>query len=180
MSDSLQSFVHTFAMQNPSFSALAVFAANYLLFAMVVAFGLIGLLNLKKLTWGLVARAGVALVLTLVLTQILGRLVIDVRPYIAEHYTPLAHVATDNGFPSDHTLVAALLSGFLIWLERRWLAVFAVLTLVIGLGRMAIGAHHSLDIVGSLLIAVVSLAIAGWLPLKEAIFQRQVVPPKEA
>lgn len=178
MSDFLQTPLHTLAVQNPVFSSLAVFAANYLLFAGVLALGLMGLFNRKKLTWGTVARVAVGLAVALIFTQILGRLILDVRPYIAEHYAPLAPVSTDNGFPSDHTLVAALMSGLVLWLDRRWFGWLALLTLLVGLGRLAIGAHHTLDVVGSVLIAAVSLVVARWVPLRAAVFERRVLASK--
>lgn len=99
----------------------------------------------------------------MLLVFVLGRVIHDPRPYLAEHYAPLAHVASDNGFPSDHTLVVALLAGWAFWIDRRWVPVFPVGVLGVMLGRLAIGAHHTLDVLGSVLIAALCCGLAGLL-----------------
>lgn len=140
--------------------SLAVFSANYLLFALVALLGLIGLLNLRRLTWVLVARVVVSLAVAALLTLLLNHVITDVRPFVVEHYVPLAHASNDNGFPSDHSLIAALLVFWAWWIDRRWLPVFIAGLLAVMAGRLAIGAHHTLDVLGSLVFAAIGFAVA--------------------
>lgn len=166
MTDPLQRALHAAAVHSPFLAALAVFCANLLLFVLMGASGVLAALALVRgrLTWGFAARVAVSLAAAALLTLSLGHLVHDPRPYLAEHYRPLGHVSADNGFPSDHTLVAALLTGWTGWLGRRWLLPFALGTLAVLLGRLAVGAHHTLDVLGSVLIAATGLAVAGVIP----------------
>ncbi len=165
MTDALQRTLHAAALAHPLLGTAAVFCANGLLFVLVLA--LAGLLwrRRRQVTYGLLARMAVSLLVATVLTVVFGHLVPDPRPYLAEHYAPLAHVAADNGFPSDHTLVAALLTGWAAWLSRRGWPTFAAGLAAVMLGRLAIGAHHTLDVLGSVAFAAAGLALAPRLRL---------------
>ncbi|GGM07238.1 phosphatase PAP2 family protein [Deinococcus aerophilus] len=160
MTDSLQRALHAAALAHPVLGTAAVFCANALLFVLVL--GLVGLLwrRWTQVTYGLLARMIFSLLFATALSAVFGHLVADPRPYLAEHYAPLAHVAADNGFPSDHTLIAALLTGWAAWLSRRGWPAFAAGLGTVMLGRLAIGAHHTLDVLGSVAFAGAGLALA--------------------
>ncbi|GBF04846.1 membrane-associated phospholipid phosphatase [Deinococcus aerius] len=176
--NSLQTSLHALAAGTPLLGGLAVFTASFLLFVLAAVLGGIVLMKARSVTWALAARVVVACAATVLLTLVLGHAVPDPRPYLVGHYTPLTQVAHDNGFPSDHTLVAALFTGFILWIDRRFVTLFALGTLAIGLGRLAVGAHHTLDVLGSLLIAGASLSLAAALRLPEA-WRRPVLPGRE-
>src|SRR5690348_13209583 len=77
------------------------------------------------------------------------RLINDPRPFVAGHFTPLLPHGNDNGFPSDHTLLASFL-GFAILRYRRGLgAAMLFVAACIGIARIAAGIHHLEDIIGS-------------------------------
>ncbi|THF88510.1 phosphatase PAP2 family protein [Deinococcus sp. KSM4-11] len=176
MTDPLQHALHTAATSGSFLRNLAVFCGTALLFVQVAGFTALAVRHRNRLDWRLAARILVSGVVALVVTQVLVRVVIDPRPYMVEHYTPLAHVSADNGFPSDHTLVAALLTGWAAWRFRRaWMA-FAAGVLLIALGRLGIGAHHTLDVLGSVLIALVSLGAAHLWPYPTAWANRPILP----
>ena len=162
MNDSLQQGLHRLATGSPALSSLFVFAATSLLFVLAAGFVLLAVLRRERVTWAFVARGVIAAAAAGVLTLLLGNLVQDPRPYVVEHYAALARASADNGFPSDHTLVAALIAGLAFWLDRRWALALCLGALLVLLGRLAIGAHHTLDVVGSVAIALVSLLLAAW------------------
>lgn len=163
--DSLQHALHTAASQ-PLLSYLVVFLANGLIALLAALFAALAWVHRASLTRALAVRIVVSGALALLLALLTGHVIHDPRPFIVDHYAPLAHASLDNGFPSDHTLVAALLTGWAAWFARRWVPVFALGVLAVLLGRLAIGAHHTLDVVGSVLIAGVALGIAAGLPLR--------------
>ncbi len=174
MSDVLQSALHSLAVQHPRLGQMAVFMGDKLWLVLVVAWVVLLLAYRRRLTWEFSARALIALVITGVLALLLSHLIPDPRPYIAEHYIPLSHVSSDNGFPSDHTLLAAFLSALLLWINWRWASVFAFFTVLVAMGRLAIGAHHTLDVVGSLLIVGVAVGLASWIRLPTAWKQKPI------
>ncbi len=181
MTDALQQSLHTAAANNSALTTLAVIAANDLI--VLMAFGLAALLFIYRyrLTRAFLLRVALSGLVALVLVQVLGHTVHDPRPYMAEHYDPLAHASSDNGFPSDHTLFVSLFTGWLMWLlpasnRAAWLTAFALGAVAVALGRLAIGAHHTLDVLGSVLIAAGSLGLAS-LPRLGAPWQTPVLKP---
>lgn len=122
-----------------------------------------------SITWQLLCGG----VLALLLSTIASHLYYDTRPFVTEHTVPLIAHAADNGFPSDHALFTSFI-GFAIYLHSR--AVGSVLLLVavlVGVARVAARIHHPIDIVGSFVIAAISVAIVqlvarGWKTLRAA------------
>ncbi len=176
MTDALQQFLHAAAAHNAVLAALAVACATSLLFVLVAGLAALGLTQLRRIHWALVVRVAVSLMVAGALTLLLNRWIQDPRPFVAEHYAPLAHVNNDNGFPSDHTLVAALLACWAWWMDRRWAGLFIAGLLAVMLGRLAIGAHHSADVVGSVVLALSGFALASVLPLPLTWRQRPLLP----
>jgi undecaprenyl-diphosphatase len=97
-----------------------------------------------------------------VLNNVIKLLVDRARPHFSD---PLV-VAPGKSFPSGHAQAAivgfgVLLAVFLPIIPRRWrgmaVLVAALLALLIGFSRIALGAHYLSDVVGSLLIGTVWL-----------------------
>ncbi len=107
----------------------------------------------------LAAAALVIGVVAFALAKLGAHFIDDPRPFLVAHTAPLIPSATDNGFPSDHTLllgtvaavvtVAAPLPGLIFW----------ALAGVVGLARVYAGVHHVLDIAGSLVMVAAALAV---------------------
>jgi undecaprenyl-diphosphatase len=178
VSDFLQHALHTAAASNAVLRSVAVFCGTLLLFVQAAGFAAVAVRRRSHLDWRVTARIIVSGVVAVAITQVLLHVIRDPRPYLAEQYVPLAHVSADNGFPSDHTLVAALLTGWAAWLSRRSLPAFLTGLILIALGRLAIGAHHTLDIVGSVGIAALALGLAWALPYPALWTGRPVLPPR--
>ncbi|PNY82700.1 phosphatase PAP2 family protein [Deinococcus koreensis] len=178
MTDLLQQSLHLAAVRSPVLGAVAVAGATGLLAALAAGLAALFVQMRSHLTWLLAARIAASGAAALLVTQLLGHVVSDPRPYLVEHYAPLARASLDNGFPSDHTLVAALITGWVGWLARRWAPLFAAGVLAVALGRLAIGAHHSLDVVGSVLIAGLSLWAASVWPWPPLWRSRALLPPR--
>lgn len=88
-----------------------------------------------------------------------GHFYYDARPFVVGHFTPLVAHAADNGFPSDHMLLAAAIAMIGCFISWRLGLVLWVLAIAIGVARVAAGVHHALDIVGSALIAIVVVSL---------------------
>ncbi len=169
MPDVLQQAMQSFATQNTITADITIFCAEYLVYVLVVAWLIVIVVKYRTITLNALIRtvllAGISFVLSLVLTQI----IIDPRPYLVEHLNhTLVPVSTDNGFPSDHTLLAAFLATSLWWLRRRFIPYFAAGTLLVALARLGIAAHHTLDVAGSIVIVLVVALVLGAIPLPKA------------
>lgn len=83
----------------------------------------------------------------------------DPRPFVSEGIVPLMAHAADNGFPSDHTLLAASLAALVYVWDKKWGIVLSVTALIIGGARVLAGVHHSVDILGSFVISWIAVWI---------------------
>lgn len=113
--------------------------------------------ELKKSYAILAVAAGL---LSLVLAKIGSHLYYDPRPFVSDHVTPYFGHSTDNGFPSDHTLLAAFLAFFTLGYNRKIGGILLGVTVLIGGARVIAGVHHTVDVVGSCVIAGIAVSIA--------------------
>ncbi|MFN8233360.1 MAG: phosphatase PAP2 family protein [Actinomycetota bacterium] len=69
--------------------------------------------------------------------------------------------AGEHGFPSGHAAVSAAIAFILFaFLPRRWRWVPVALAVVVSLGRLYVGAHLPLDVVGGACLGLVAGAVA--------------------
>jgi undecaprenyl-diphosphatase len=69
----------------------------------------------------------------------------------------------DNGFPSDHSAVAAFLAAILCFIDAPAAAVAIVTAVAIGLARMYALVHWPIDIVGGWCIGALPAVIVMYL-----------------
>ncbi|HEX8993713.1 MAG TPA: phosphatase PAP2 family protein [Candidatus Paceibacterota bacterium] len=147
---------------------LAIIVAKYLIVVPAAAVG-IYFFSRPRSEWGhmllFLVPSGL---LALLLAWIGGHLYTDPRPFVVGNFIPLVPHAPDNGFPSDHMLLASWLAMVASIKDKRFGAVLWVVALVIGAARVYVGVHHAIDIVGSAIIACV--AVIAW----RAVFRRLV------
>jgi undecaprenyl-diphosphatase len=153
--------------------ALIVAVAQYALFVVaagaLVAWALVD--RSEKLALAVQAVLTVALVAVLV--KVAGLVHTDPRPFVVNpSVKPLFPHPADNGFPSDHTALAAGVSVLVARYRGGIGYVLLAVTVAIGASRVAAHVHHTQDIVAGLLLgglaAVVALLLwRGWLLVRQ-------------
>ncbi len=139
---------------------LVVFCAQYLVVLAPLAVVVCWFLLDNKLRRVLFLRAICVGGFATAFAKIGGDLYFDKRPFVVMHVKPLIDHIADNGFPSDHTLVA-FGCAFLIWPFSRPLSVFAgVVGLLVAWARVVSLLHSPLDIAGSIVFAVLATLLA--------------------
>ena len=137
--------------------SLTIFAARYLLFLMPLL-TLYVLLRLKRPEQRrLIIQAVLATVLAFILAKIATQIVHSPRPFIADGVKPYFDSARDNGFPSDHTLMAGLVAFTTLLFSRKLGSIAIVLAAIVGVARVVSGVHHGIDIIGGLVISGLSV-----------------------
>jgi len=82
------------------------------------------------------------------------------RPFVSDGVTPLISHAADNGFPSNHTLMAAAIAIAVFYYHRTLGVILFVLAFLVGASRVAAGVHHWVDIAGAFGIVLVIAALS--------------------
>lgn len=108
-------------------------------------------------------KALIALPVAFVLGRFASLVISSPRPFVVENIQPLIAHIPNNGFPSEHTLLVATISA-LVYTESKVVGVIlGVLAISVGIARVLANVHHSVDVVGSVGIAVFAVVISSYL-----------------
>jgi membrane-associated phospholipid phosphatase len=141
-----------------------VVVAEYLLYVLAaIAFG-VWLLQSRRGKVVLGLQAVVALVLVGVGITVAAALHADPRPFVHDPRShPLfAHVA-DNGFPSDHSVAAAMVAALVFAYRRALGLIVAAGAVLVAVSRVAAHVHHAQDVVAGLALGALAGYAAVWL-----------------
>jgi len=144
-----------------------IFCAKYLIFVIggVVAGWWLGLHKTKpSLAWPIEGRrkwlifgnVSLSVLLAMLLNYVLGFLKFRNRPFVNLHTGRLVNPFSEKSFPSDHAAVAFAIAASVFLYDKKLGIVLMFLSLLVGLGRIYAGVHYPLDIVGGIVVGVVS------------------------
>jgi undecaprenyl-diphosphatase len=142
---------------------LIIIAAKYLIALPLVIAGIFLLTTRPTVRKQALVLGAIAGILSYAAAKVAGLLYFNPRPFVISHVAPLIPHAADNGFPSDHTLLAAVIAAVVTKYNWRLGLVLWVVALLIGIARVLAGVHHSIDVVGSLIIA----GLVAWFTFSE-------------
>lgn len=80
-----------------------------------------------------------------------------VRPFVELGVSPQAAYINNPGFPSDHVLFAAAITFAVLFAakQRKLALILALLTVIMGMGRVLALVHTPTDILGGILFAAI-------------------------
>jgi undecaprenyl-diphosphatase len=142
---------------------LIVFGAKYLIAVPVLVLLAYFLFSRGKVLRQLAWLTLLSLPVAYILGRIAGVLYNDPRPFVVDNFTPLITHAADNGFPSDHTLFAATLAMIVLYVNKRVGIALWIVALLIGISRIFAGVHHTTDIIGSVIIALIAVLLSQYI-----------------
>jgi len=151
------------ASQHQPLQALAILAAKYL--AAVPPLLLVGvfLWAFSRRDTRAMARAGLAglgAALALGANQVVGQLVTRARPYsVLASVHAIGSRNGDSSFYSDHTTIAVGTAIGVFLVARRLGIVALVIAALVGLGRIAVGAHYPSDVLAGAVAAALGVAV---------------------
>jgi undecaprenyl-diphosphatase len=154
-----------------------VVCAKYLIYVSLVVLVLYFLLAPRVLKYHLVWLAAISMTLAYALARIASDLYLDPRPFVIGHFKPLVEHAADNGFPSDHMLLASTIAALIFYFNRRMGIVLWVIAILVAYGRVASGVHHTVDVVASAAIGIVAVVIGQFI--LSQVRRRPVAKPPE-
>jgi membrane-associated phospholipid phosphatase len=142
---------------------LIVWTAQYLLFVMAAVFVLVWLIaedrNGKVV---LAATAALGVVLMVAFLYIAKDVHHDPRPFVQNpRIKPLFGHSRDDGFPSDHSIAAALIAVLVFWRHRVIGVLLGLAAAAIAWARVAAHVHHLQDVLAGLALGALAAVIAG-------------------
>ncbi len=134
---------------------LTIVGAKYLIYVLLLIAGIFFLQMDRPVKYQMARFALFSLPVTFAVAKLGSYFFYDPRPFVSGHFIPLIAHAADNGFPSDHALLAFAVAALVFHIEKKFGTVLYVLALAIGVSRVAAGVHSFIDIFGSFVICVV-------------------------
>ncbi|MDE2026562.1 MAG: phosphatase PAP2 family protein [Patescibacteria group bacterium] len=142
---------------------LIVFTAQYVFLISITIFFLYATfvwLKKRKTFIHLFILSSISFPLSFITANILSLFIYNPRPFAVEHVKPLIAHTADNGFPSDHMLLAMTIASVVFVYNKRLGILLTVIAICIGTARVLANVHHVEDIVGSVMIAITATFIS--------------------
>jgi undecaprenyl-diphosphatase len=139
---------------------LMIFCARYLIFVAFAVFAVVLVPVVRQRSWATLVRVAATLGLSFVFGLVAAQLYVEPRPFTTHHdIRLLVSHAAGQSFPSDHATASfAMGVAVLFFVSKKWGWLLVGLATVIGFARVYTGVHYVGDILGS--VAVVLLAVA--------------------
>lgn len=140
--------------------------AEYVMFLMFAGLALFILLKEKdRARWIIALQALTAAFIGRALIVSLIRIFFfRSRPFVEATVTQLVlHNPFEGSFPSGHATVMFALAFSLFLVNIRWGLIYFFLAIVSSLGRIIVGVHFPLDIIGGMFVGALSAFLAKWL-----------------
>ena len=164
MDQQIFSWLYNLADKNQLLDWFLMFLAEYLIFILAIA---AVILILKEKNWRRRAYFAALVIISTILsrgifTELIQFYYHRLRPFAAMDFEPLIYHAATSSFPSGHMAFFSVVLA--VWLINRRAGVwFFVGSILIGLGRVAVGVHWPTDILGGILVGVISFFITYYL-----------------
>jgi len=136
-----------------------IFGAKYLYLVVIISSFIWFLNQPKPKRKEIFIIACLCLPLAFIFSKVAGHLYYSLQPFVVGHFQPLIQHKADNGFPSHHALLVFAISAIIFIFSRRTGLVLWILGLFVGFSRIYVGVHHMIDIIGSMLISIVSVTL---------------------
>lgn len=138
---------------------LIIFSARYLYLVEIALVAIYFFFQTRNKQKSIVLLSVIFLPLAYIFAQVIAFFYFDPRLFVLGNFTPLISHAPDNGFPSDHMLLASAIASILFLYNKKIGILAWLIAIVVGIARVYAGIHHVIDIVGSAVIAIVSIWI---------------------
>jgi undecaprenyl-diphosphatase len=145
--------INNLAFRNAMLDAIAYFCAVWLIVGLAIGALIFGLRH-QKFRW--LIEGGVAILLTLVISAIIGKIVGQVRPPFITDANTFFLPWSAKSFPSDHASVSFAIA-WLFFREYPKKGIYALIFAdLIALSRVFVGVHFPIDIICGALIGIIS------------------------
>lgn len=138
---------------------LIIFTAEYFYMVIIVIAIIAIIYETEVIRKNILKLSLFSLPTALILGKIANRLFADPRPFVVEKVQPLIAHSSDNGFPSDHTLLVMTVASIICVYNRKVGVLLFVLAGLVGVARVLAKVHHPIDILASTIISIISTAI---------------------
>lgn len=156
-------FIIGLASQYKLLDWLGIFLAQYLAYILVIAFIVLVLLEKKwkQRCYDLFLGLMSVLLARGLVAEVIKFLYQRPRPYVELVFKPLIDIDFSSAFPSGHASLFFALATTTFLINKKWSYYFFAGAFLMGLARIYVGVHWPLDILGGMVVGVLS-ALVVW------------------
>jgi len=158
-------------------NTLIILVANYTIYVLALIAAIYWLRSNRSQKIHLAVIGAISAAISLLLIELAGAAYYDPRPFVVHHTVPLLKHAADNGFPSDHTVLATVVALVVFQASRKLGLSMLVLAVLLGVSRVTAQVHSPLDIAAALVIGALAVALA--VPLANLLLKKHNELAKE-
>lgn len=142
---------------------IIVFGAKYLIFLLLLLVVIFFFKQTALIKKQLIIMGLISLPLIYLVAKLGSMLYFNSRPFVAGGFLPLIPHSPDNGFPSDHVLLSSALAMVIFYYKQKSGLIIMTLSILVGISRVLAGVHHSIDIIGSIVISIIISTLVYYL-----------------
>jgi undecaprenyl-diphosphatase len=137
-----------------------IFCAEYLIFIMIFIAAILLIVwkdpAQRKVHQMTALKSFLAALLGYFLRIVIQFIYFRPRPFVTHSVTQLINRSAIASFPSGHTVLAFALAFSIYFYNKKLGAGLLILAALVGLGRVYVGVHYPLDILGGILVGTLS------------------------
>lgn len=164
MDFSLFTYINDLAGKWICLDSLAIFFAKYLIYYLVAG-AVLFLFLIKKKEWvRYLFLIGASVVLSrLIITGLIRLIWHRSRPFIDYQVNQLLEHSASGSFPSGHIAGLFALAAVVYFFNKKIGWIFLGSGILVGLARIFVGIHYPLDILGGIVVGILSALVVGFL-----------------
>lgn len=154
--------IYSLGNRNTFFDQLMIFGAENLIWItafLVIFLGVFGREKEHKALFLSISGA----VISEILIFLIHLFIFEPRPFITLSINPLINIADSAGFPSVHTTLTAVPAFAYFFVKSKWTPLFMFFLIWVGLARIYVGVHYPFDILGGILVGLISIFLSSKL-----------------
>ncbi len=150
--------IYNFSHHNSILDFLMVFGAEHLIFIMllIVLFLFLKNKNSKQNVFHII----ISLTIGIISIRLLHIFFYEPRPFLSLQIIPLVYQPIDGSFPSMHTAILTILAFSFIKTKTKYGHMMLIPVIWTGFARIYTGVHYPIDILGGVIVGVLSVSIA--------------------
>lgn len=158
--DNSSLFFLIFGLSNHSsvIDVLMIFSAQYLIYLSIILTAILafkGAVAEKKVLFLIL----ISLPIAVIIIKLIHIFFFEPRPFLNQDIIPLIYQKNDASFPSRHTSIMSVIAFAYLFYKSKWVPIFLLLLILVGVSRIYVGVHYPFDILGGGTVGFISILI---------------------
>ncbi|MBI4038972.1 phosphatase PAP2 family protein [Candidatus Daviesbacteria bacterium] len=158
--------IYNLSHKSPLIDTLMIFITDYVIYLTILFVFILGIIGKAEDKKAFLLTV-LAIPVSILVIKLIHLFILEPRPFVTFHFSPLTDQTADASFPSRHATIMAVIAFTYTYLKSKWSLLFLLLMILVGFSRIYVGVHYPQDIAGGFAAGLISLITA--LELKKIL-----------